>query len=146
MQPLKPPYGAVQKTKRIGRGPGSGMGKTSTRGHKGQRSRKGSSIKVGFEGGQTPLIRRIPKRGFDNTAFRDIIVEINVYMLNKFENGAVINIDEFKKSGLLNKIRSKIKILGNGVLEKKIEVHAHKFTKQAIEKIEKAGGKAVIIQ
>ncbi len=146
MEALKPNKGAVKKTKRIGRGPGSGMGGTSTKGHKGQKARKGAKIRIGFEGGQTPLLRRLPKRGFNNKKFQDSSIEINVFMLNKFDNDSVIKIEEFKKKGLVDSDKVMVKILGNGELEKKLEVHANKFSKSAIEKIEKSGGKAVLIK
>ena len=146
MEALKPNKGAVKKTKRIGRGPGSGMGGTSTKGHKGQKARKGAKIRLGFEGGQTPLIRRLPKRGFNNKKFQDEIVEINIFMLNKFEDGSVVNIESLKRQGLIDSNKDLVKILSNGKLEKKLEIHAHKFSKAAIEKIEKSGGKAVLIK
>lgn len=144
MENLKPPIGAVKKKKIIGRGPGSGMGKTSTRGHKGQKARKGGGVRPGFEGGQTPLYRRLPKRGFKNARFKKEYNEINVFMFNKFDDNSKITIEELNKLGLINK-KLGLKILGNGDISKKLEIHANKFTKQAIEKIEKAGGKAVII-
>lgn len=146
MEALKPSKGAVKKTKRIGRGPGSGMGGTSTKGHKGQKARKGAKIRLGFEGGQTPLIRRLPKRGFNNKKFQDEIIEINVFMLNKYEDGSIVTIEELKKMGLIDSNKALVKILSNGELEKKLEIHAHKFSKAAIEKIEKSGGKAVKIK
>ena len=144
MDYIKPPKGAVRERKKVGRGMGSGHGKTSTKGHKGQKARSGGGVRIGFEGGQTPLLRRIPKRGFNNKKFGIQFNEINVDLLNKFNNGDVIKIEEFKS---INKLKfPKIKILGNGKLEKKLEIHADKFSKSAVEKIEKAGGKAVIIE
>jgi len=146
MENLKPPVGAVKKRKIIGRGPGSGMGKTSTKGHKGQNARKGGGVRVGFEGGQTPLYRRLPKRGFKNFNFKKEYNEVNLFLLNKFENGSKITLDELDKIGLISSKKLGLKILGNGELKKKLEIHAEKFSKSAIEKIEKAGGKAIVIE
>ena len=143
---LKAPLGAKKNRKRIGRGPGSGTGKTSGKGHKGQNARKGGGTPLGFEGGQTPLYRRLPKRGFKNFPFKKEYNEINISILNKFENDQVISIKLLKKMGMLKSNYAKIKILGDGKFEKKLVVHAHKFSKTAKEKIEKAGGKAVIIE
>ena len=131
-------------TKRVGRGAGSGMGKTSTRGEKGQKSRSGASIKPWFQGGQSPLYRRIPKRGFKNvTAIR--YSEINVSTLNKFEDGAEVTPELLKASGLIKKLEDGVSVMGNGELTKKLTVNAHRFTKTAKEKIEAAGGKAIVI-
>lgn len=147
MEALKPAVGAVKKRKIIGRGPASGHGKTATKGHKGQNARKGGGVRIGFEGGQTPLYRRIPKRGFKNAEFKKEYNEVNLFLLeNKFKDGAKVTLEEFEKLGLINSKSSLVKILGNGEIKKKLEVHAHKFSKQAIAKIEKAGGKAVIIE
>lgn len=146
MEKLKPANGSVKNRKRVGRGPGSGMGKTSTRGHKGQKARKGGTIRLGFEGGQTPLYRRLPKRGFKNSKFSKEYKEINIFMLNNFKDGSVLNIEDYLKHKILNSKKDKIKILGNGNLTKKLEVYADKFTKGAKEKIEKAGGKIIIIK
>ncbi len=146
MENLKPAIGSVKKRKRIGRGPGSGMGKTSTRGHKGQKARKGGFIRIGFEGGQTPLYRRLPKRGFKNSRFKKNFSEINVLLLNNFKDDSVIKIEDYIKAGIIDSNKIKVKILGNGELKKKLEVHADKFTKGAKEKIEKAGGKTIIIE
>lgn len=140
---LKPPRNSVKKRNRVGRGPGSGNGKTSGKGHRGQNSRKGGGVRLGFEGGQTPLYRRLPKRGFKNFYFKKNYNEINVYVLNQFENGAVVNKEALDKIGLIPLSRNGVKILGNGDLKKKLEVHADVFSKSAIEKIEKAGGKVV---
>jgi large subunit ribosomal protein L15 len=145
MKTIKPAIGSVKKKKRIGRGPGSGMGKTSTKGHKGQKARKGSSIRTGFEGGQTPLYRRLPKRGFKNFLFKNNYNEINLYLLNNFEDNTVINYEVLKEKGLINKNLKKIKILGNGELNKKLEVHANFLSENAKKKIESAGGKVIII-
>lgn len=145
MDKLKPPVGAVKKKKIKGRGIGSGRGKTSGKGTKGQNSRKGGGVKLGFEGGQTPLYRRLPKKGFKNSKFKIDFNEINVYSLNVFNEGLVVNREELKKKGLLSSEKLLIKILGDGELKKKLEVHADKFSKTAIIKIEKAGGKAILI-
>ncbi len=146
MEGLKPPIGAVKKRKIVGRGMGSGMGKTSTKGHKGQNARKGGGVRVGFEGGQTPLFRRLPKRGFKNFEFKKEYNEVNLYLLNNFKNGDKIDKDVLDKKGLISSMKKDLKILGTGELTKKLEIHAEKFSKQAIEKIEKAGGKTVVIE
>ena len=140
---LRAPKKANENKKRVGRGMGSGMGKTSTRGHKGQGSRSGSSLIRGFEGGQMPLHRRLPKRGFTNI-FR---TEYTVVNLDRIAELGVteIGLDDYRKLGLSSKKKALIKILGSGELEKAITIHAHKFSKSAAEKIEKAGGKAVVL-
>src|ERR1019366_116539 len=139
---LRAPKNANTGRKRVGRGMGSGMGKTSTRGHNGQGSRSGFSLMRGFEGGQMPLHRRIPKRGFINI-FR---TEYTVLNLNRFEDLSVteIKIEDYKKLGLASSKKALIKVLGNGELTKALTIHAHKFSKSAAEKIAKAGGKAVV--
>lgn len=141
---LKPNPGATKNKKRVGRGPGSGTGKTSTRGHNGQKSRSGYSQKRGFEGGQMPLQRRVPKRGFKNP-FRKEYVTLNVSI---FENRDVteVTLEDYKKLGLAKKLQDGVKILGHGELTKAITVHAHKFSETAREKIEKAGGKCVVVE
>ena len=132
--------------KRVGRGPGSGMGKTSTRGENGQKSRSGVSIKPWFQGGQSPLYRRIPKRGFNNARFTTKYAVINVSDLNKFfKDGDVVNEEILKERGIIKKALNGIKVLGNGKLEKKLTVKAKRFTNSAINKIEDAGGKAEVI-
>jgi large subunit ribosomal protein L15 len=139
---LRAPKKANTGRKRVGRGMGSGMGKTSTRGHKGQRSRSGSHMMRGFEGGQMPLHRRLPKRGFTNI-FRTEYAIVNLERIA--EVGAVeIGLEDYLKLGLVAKKRVLIKVLGSGDLKKAITIHAHKFSKSAAEKIEKAGGKAVV--
>ena len=144
---LRAPKKANTGRKRVGRGMGSGMGKTSTRGHKGQGSRSGSSLMRGFEGGQMPLHRRLPKRGFTNI-FR---VEYTVINLTRIaavaaeKEVAEIGIDDYKKLGLASSKKALIKILGTGELTAAIHITAHKFSKSAQEKIEKAGGKAVLV-
>ena len=132
--------------KRVGRGPGSGMGKTSTRGQKGQKSRSGVSIKPWFQGGQSPLYRRIPKRGFNNSNFTTRYATINLSDLNKFFNdGDVVSEEILKERGIIKKPLAGIKILGNGNLEKKLTIKANRFTSFAVTKIENAGGKAEVI-
>ena len=128
---------------RRGRGHGSGNGKTAGKGHKGQLARSGHK-KPGFEGGQMPLYRRLPKRGFTNRNTKEIIA-INVDALNRFEDGTEVTVDLLLSSGAISKAADGVKILGNGELEKKLTVKAEKFTKSAAEKIEKAGGKAEVI-
>ena len=141
---LKPAAGATAAEKRVGRGTGSGLGKTSGRGHKGLKARSGGSPRPGFEGGQMPLVRRIPKRGFTNI-FATEYATINVSDLNAFEDGQEITFEVLKAQGMLKKKYDGLKILGNGELTKKLTVKAAKFTKSAQEKIEAAGGKAEVI-
>ena len=127
--------------KRIGRGCGSGHGKTSGRGHKGQGSRRGTAVKMNFEGGQMPLLRLVAKRGFNNRAFAPKVLEVNLKWLElKFENGAVVNEESLKAAGLAKGRYDFIKVLGNGDLSKKLTVHAHRFSAQAEQKIAAAGG------
>jgi large subunit ribosomal protein L15 len=140
---LRAPKKANTGRKRVGRGMGSGMGKTSTKGHKGQRSRSGYSMMRGFEGGQMPLHRRLPKRGFTNI-FRTEYTVINLARIAEL-GVAEIGIDDYKKLGLAASKRALIKILGNGELAAAVTIQAHKFSKTAAEKIEKAGGKAIVI-
>ena len=142
---LKPAKGAVRSTKRLGRGTATGQGKTSGRGQKGQWSRSGGGVRVGFEGGQMPLSRRLPKRGFTNI-FAKEYTEVNVKDLNRFENGTEITAELLKTTRGISKIaKDGIKILGEGELEKALTVKAAKFTASAQEKIEKAGGKAELV-
>ena len=140
---LRAPKNANTGRKRVGRGMGSGMGKTSTRGHKGQGSRSGFSLMRGFEGGQMPLHRRLPKRGFTNI-FR---IEYTIVNLDRIAELGVaeIALDDYCKLGLASKKKAPIKILGSGELKKAVTIHAHKFSKSATGKIEKAGGKAVVL-
>lgn len=146
IQDLKSPEGAKQESKRVGRGIGSGMGKTSTRGHKGQWARSGGGVRPNFEGGQMPMTRRIPKKGFNNKQFAAVYNTVNVEIFNMFEDGAVVGIDELVASGVIKVVEQYgLKVLGNGVLEKKLTIKAQKFTGSAIEKIEKAGGKAEVL-
>lgn len=146
MDNLRPPVGAVKKKKIVGRGPGSGKGKTSGRGMNGQNSRKGGGVRPGFEGGQTPLVRRIPKRGFKNSLFTVEFNEINIYEFEKFDNGTVVNREFLEDLNMIKNRNLQVKILGYGELSKKIEIHADAFSKSAVEKIEKAGGKAVKVK
>lgn len=142
---LKPNEGSVQTRKRVGRGPGSGLGKTSGKGHKGQNARSGGGVRPGFEGGQLPLFRRLPKRGFNNYEFRTEYAIVNVGDLNDFKDGSVIELSNLKESGLVKKEKDGIKILGNGELSKKLTVKANKFSSTAKQKIENAGGKIEVI-
>ena len=137
--------GATQKKKRVGRGPGSGLGKTSGRGQKGQKARSGASINPVFEGGQLPLYRRIPKRGFKNAKFKTVYGVINLDKLNKFEDGTVVTPALLKDTGLVKKQYDGVKVLGTGKLEKKLTIQANKFSASALEKINKAGSKAEVI-
>ena len=141
---LSPAPGSTQVGKRKGRGPGSGNGKTAGRGHKGQWARSGGGVRVGFEGGQMPLARRVPKRGFNNI-FAKPLEAINVASLNKFEDGATVNVCDLLDKGILSKCEYGVKILGNGTLTKKLTVRASAFSASAKEKIEAAGGKAEVI-
>lgn len=132
--------------KRVGRGPGSGMGKTSTRGEKGQKARSGASIPAWFQGGQAPLFRRIPKRGFNNARFTTRYATINLSDLNQFfKDGDVVTPEVLKEKGIIKKELSGIKVLGNGKLEKKLTIKAHRFSSSAVSKIESAGSKAEVI-
>ena len=142
---LKPNEKAFKERKRLGRGTASGTGKTSGKGHKGQNARTGGGVRPGFEGGQTPLFRRLPKRGFSNSMFKTEYAVINLSDLNKFEDGAVVTPELLKEMGLIKKQLSGIKVLGNGTLEKKVTVKANKFSKSAVEKIEANGGKVEVI-
>ena len=137
--------GATHAKKRVGRGPGSGLGKTSGRGQKGQKARSGGSINPVFEGGQLPLYRRIPKRGFTNAKFKTVYATINVEKLNVFEDGTVVTPALLKDTGLVKKQYDGIKVLGNGKLEKKLTIQANKFSASALEKIKEAGSKAEVI-
>jgi large subunit ribosomal protein L15 len=141
---LRAPKNANTGRKRVGRGMGSGMGKTSSRGHKGQRSRSGSHMMRGFEGGQMPLHRRLPKRGFTNI-FRTEYTVVNLDRIAALESISEITQDDYKKLGLASSKKALIKILGSGELTSAITIHAHKFSKSAQEKIEKAGGKAILL-
>ena len=140
-----PNEGATTTRKRVGRGVGSGLGKTSGKGHKGQNARSGGGVRPGFEGGQLPLFRRLPKRGFSNARFKTEYATINLSDLNKFEDGAVVTPELLKEMGLVKNQLDGIKVLGNGTLEKKLTVKAHKFSSSAQEKIESLGGKIEVM-
>ena len=142
---VKPNPYATKARKRVGRGPGSGTGKTAGRGENGQNSRSGGGVRIGFEGGQTPLFRRLPKRGFSNARFKKVYAVINLDDLNKFDNGAEVTPEILKDMGLVKNTLDGLKVLGNGSLERKLTVKAHKFSKTAKEQIEKLGGKAEVI-
>lgn len=131
--------------KRVGRGPGSGMGKTSTRGENGQKSRSGASISPWFEGGQSPLYRRVPKRGFNNKRFATVYAVINLSDLNRFNDGDTVTPELLKELGIVKKQMAGIKVLANGNLEKKVNVKAHRFSSKAVTKIEEKGGTAEVI-
>ncbi|MCI8595288.1 MAG: 50S ribosomal protein L15 [Clostridia bacterium] len=145
MHDLSPAVGAKRGVKRLGRGIGSGTGKTSGKGHKGQWARSGGGVRPGFEGGQMPLSRRLPKTGFDNR-YKKVYSIVNLGDLNEFEDGAVVNLETLIKNGIVGKEEPYgLKVLANGELTKKITVQAKKFSKSAIEKIEKAGGKVEVL-
>jgi large subunit ribosomal protein L15 len=141
---LKAPKGATKAPKRIGRGQGTGWGTTAGRGMNGQNSRSGGGVRLGFEGGQMPLYRRLPKRGFNNKWGKEYS-EVNVKDLNRFEDGTVVDLELLLKSGLVKQVKDGVKVLGNGEVEKKLTVKAAKFSKNAVEKIEKAGGKVEVL-
>ena len=144
---LKPNPGAKHRVKRLGCGESSGLGKTSGRGHKGQKSRSGGGVRPGFEGGQMPLHRRLPKRGFNNTRFQDKIAVVNVASLNeRFEDGDTVNMGTLKAARLVKGTYDGVKVLGNGELAKKLTVEGCKVSASAKEKIEKAGGSIVETQ
>ena len=141
---LSPAAGSTHKGYRVGRGAGSGNGKTAGKGHKGQKARSGGGVRVGFEGGQMPLARRIPKRGFHNI-FAKPLESVNVAALERFEDGAVVSAAELLETGILSKCTYGVKILGNGSLSKKLTVRASAFSASAKAKIEEAGGKAEVV-
>lgn len=141
---LAPSEGSVKDRKRVGRGHGSGSGKTSGRGHKGQKARSGGGVRIGFEGGQMPIYRRLPKRGFTNI-FAKEYAEVKISDLNKFEADAVVDAAALKEAGIIKKACDGIKVLGNGELNVKLTVKAHKFTETAKQKIEAAGGKVEVM-
>ena len=142
---LKYTKGSNKTRNRVGRGTSSGNGKTSGRGQKGQNSRSGGGVRVGFEGGQNPLVFRIAKRGFNNYEFATRYATVNVGDLDKFENGVEVTPELLKEMGIVKKLEDGLKVLGDGNLSKKLTVKAHKFSKTAKEKIENAGGKAEVI-
>jgi len=142
---LKPTPGSRPKPTRKGQGIGSGLGKTAGRGHKGQNARSGGGVRPGFEGGQMPLQRRMPKRGFTNAPFKKEIISVNLDKLNRFENGTEVTPEILLETRVIRKICDGVKILGEGNLEKQLTIKAHAFSKSALEKIEAAGGKAEVI-
>lgn len=142
---LKKNPGATHSSKRVGRGPGSGLGKTSGRGENGQKSRSGASIPAVFEGGQSPLFRRLHKRGFSNAKFKTRYATINVEELNIFNDGDVVTPELLKEKKIIKKQLDGIKVLGNGTLNKKLTIKAHRFTSSALTKIEESGSKAEVI-
>lgn len=142
---LRPAEGSARAPFRKGRGAGSGNGKTGGRGHKGQKARSGGGVRPGFEGGQTPLYRRIPKRGFNHKRFAAVYAEVNVSALNAFDDGAIVTAESLIEAGLIKKAYDGVSVLGNGDLTKKLTVKAARFTKSAAEKIEGSGGKAEVI-
>jgi large subunit ribosomal protein L15 len=141
---LKPAEGSRKTRNRVGRGTGSGNGKTAGKGHKGQNARSGGGVRPGFEGGQTPLFRRLPKRGFKNINRKDYAI-VNLETLNRFEEGTEVTPDLLLETGVLSNAKSGVKILGNGQLEKKLTVKANKFSASAKEAIESAGGSVEVI-
>jgi len=143
---LRPAKGSVRGRKRVGRGPGSGLGKTSGRGEKGQKSRSGFSHKDGFEGGQMPLHRRVPKRGFTNARFKKEFAEINLERLEVFDAGAIITPEVLLKRGMIKNLRDGLKVLAKGSVTKALTVRAHKFSAKAQEQITGAGGKAEVLE
>ena len=142
---LEKNIGAKQSKKRVGRGPGSGLGKTSGKGQKGQKARSGASINPVFEGGQLPLYRRLPKRGFSNYLFKTEYAVINLSDLNKFDNGTVVTPALLKEKKIIKKQLKGVKVLGDGKLEKKLTIQANKFSASALEKIKESGSKAEVI-
>ena len=143
---LKPAKGSVRNRKRVGRGPGSGLGKTAGRGEKGQKSRSGFARKPGFEGGQMPLHRRIPKRGFTNSPFRKEFACVNLGRLEVFEAGTIVTPELLVRQGIVRKLLDGLKVLADGQLTKALTVHAHRFSGKAQERIAALGGKAELIQ
>ncbi|AYD41393.1 50S ribosomal protein L15 [Clostridium fermenticellae] len=141
---LKPAAGSRKAPKRIGRGTGSGLGRNAGKGEKGQKARSGGGVRLGFEGGQMPLFRRLPKRGFKNPFTKEFSV-INIDRLNVFDEGTEVTPELLLSKGIVNKSKNGVKILGNGEIEKKLTVKAAKFSKSAVEKIEAAGGKVEVI-
>lgn len=142
---LKSTPGSRRKPTRKGQGIGSGLGKTAGRGHKGQKARSGGGVRPGFEGGQMPLQRRMPKRGFTNAPFKKELIAVNLEKLNRFENGTEVTPETLLDARVIRKIGDGVKILGEGNLEKTLTIKAHAFSKSAVEKIESAGGKAEVI-
>ena len=146
LENLKPARGSTQARKRVGRGPGSGLGKTSGRGEKGQKSRSGFARKPGFEGGQMPLHRRVPKRGFTNARFKKEFAEVNLGRLEIFEVGSIVTPEVLLKRGVIRHVKDGVKILADGKLTKSLTVRAHKFSAKATERITGLGGKAEVLE
>ena len=144
IQELSPAEGSRKKRKRVGRGPGSGHGKTCCRGHKGQRSRSGGRLRPGFEGGQMPLQRRLPKRGFTNI-FRQECIIINIKDLNRFSKNSDLDIKALRNAGLVKREKDRVKLLGNGEISYPVVIKVHKVSKTAREKIEAAGGRVELV-
>ena len=142
---LKPAAGSSEKAWRKGRGPGSGNGKTAGKGHKGQNARSGGGVRPGFEGGQIPMYRRLPKRGFTNDMFKKVYAIINVADLDRFEEGTEVTVETLIAEGIIKDVKSGVKVLGNGEITKKLTVKANVFSASAKEKIEAAGGKTEVI-
>ena len=142
---MHPQDGSTHRRKIVGRGPGSGLGKTSGKGHKGQNARSGGGVRPGFEGGQLPLFRRLPKRGFSNARFKKVYAVVNLSDLNVFNDGDVVTPEILIEKGIVKKELSGIKVLSSGNLEKKLTIKAHKFSDKAREKIETSGGKIEVI-
>ena len=142
---LTPAAGSSEKAWRKGRGPGSGNGKTAGKGHKGKNARSGGGVRPGFEGGQIPMYRRLPKRGFTNDMFKKVYAVINVAALDRFEDGAEVTVDTLLAEGIIKDTKDGVKILGNGEITKKLTVKANVFSASAKEKIEAAGGKTEVI-
>lgn len=142
---IRPADGSTKARKRLGRGTATGQGKTAGRGQKGQKARSGGGVRPGFEGGQMPLYRRLPKRGFNNARFAKVYTAINIDRLNIFEDNTEVTPELLVEKGIIKAINDGIKILGNGELSKKLTVKAHKFSKTAVEKIEATGGKVEVI-
>lgn len=141
IQSLKPAENSRFSQKRLGRGIGSGLGKTSGKGHKGQNARSGGGVRVGFEGGQMPLMRKLPRRGFNNANFKKQYSIVNLAVLNKFDENSVVDSNALIEKGILSKVEEYgVKILGNGKLEKALTIKANKFSESAVKKIKKAGG------
>ena len=145
LEDLSSPAGARSQPKRKGRGHGSGNGKTAGRGHKGQKARAGGGVRPGFEGGQMPLSRRVPKRGFNNKIFAKVFAQVNVGDLNLFEDGASVGYDEMRENGLVKKRHDGVVVLGDGNLSRRLTISAARFSKTAVEKIEAAGGKIEVV-
>lgn len=141
---LQPAPGSTKNRKRIGRGPGSGTGKTSGKGHKGQNARSGGGVKPGFEGGQMPLQRRLPKRGFSPLTRKEYAL-VNLNDLETFESGSTVGLEAFSSAGFVGRLKDGVKVLADGELTKTLTVQAHKFSKSAVAKIEAAGGKVEVI-